>query len=408
MVLRERKKEKSTEKGKKHGKREKHGKRKKAREEKVEIYVCSFTEKGKNLGIRTFSDWEPERIRVRTGERLSEWTKAGFTERAALVFIGAAGIAVRAIAPYVKDKLSDSPVIVMDEGGRFVIPLLSGHVGGANELAVRIAEKTGAAAVITTATDVNHRFAVDVFAKKNHLTIVKREGIAKVSAKILGGAAATISVQPYPWSEGAGQAPRELPQELEWVEYPPKGTVDILISTEECHYDQAVLPLKPKQYVLGMGCKKGKSMQELDGFIRESCRLAQQRTGEKIEISDIACLASIDRKKEEEGFVKWSQKNGIPFVTFSQDELLALPGKYTGSSFVARQVGVDNVCERSAVAGAFYLYDGGTEGKNRRDTTVSGKQGRDPEKMLILTKTSGDGMTAALARRDWRLDFDEA
>ena len=128
------------------------------------------TEEAKNLGLS-----------------LSDWTRQQFAEKNAIVVIGACGIAVRMIAPFVSDKLSDSPVVVADEAGTFVIPLLSGHMGGANELAEQIAGQIGGIPVITTATDVNHTFSVDLFAKKCGLSIYNREGIAKVSAKILDG-----------------------------------------------------------------------------------------------------------------------------------------------------------------------------------------------------------------------------
>ncbi len=99
------------------------------------------------------------------GLSLSDWTRQQFAEKNAIVVIGACGIAVRMIAPFVSDKLSDSPVVVADEAGTFVIPLLSGHMGGANELAEQIAGQIGGIPVITTATDVNHTFSVDLFAK---------------------------------------------------------------------------------------------------------------------------------------------------------------------------------------------------------------------------------------------------
>ena len=85
--------------------------------------------------------------------------------------MGAAGIAVRSIASFVEDKFSDSAVLVIDEKGKFVVPLLSGHLGGANRIAGIVAEKINARAVITTATDVNETFSVDVFAQKNSLRI---------------------------------------------------------------------------------------------------------------------------------------------------------------------------------------------------------------------------------------------
>ena len=102
-------------------------------------------------------------------QNISDWTATQMREKRALIFIGACGIAVRAIASSVNDKLKDSPVIVIDELGQFVIPILSGHVGGANELAVLLAKLMNATPVITTATDINNKFAVDVFAKKCRL-----------------------------------------------------------------------------------------------------------------------------------------------------------------------------------------------------------------------------------------------
>ena len=107
--------------------------------------------------------------------------------QAAYIFIGAAGIAVRYIAPWVKDKYTDSPVLVIDEKGQYVIPLLSGHVGGAVSLADKIAELLGAVSVHTTATDVQGKFAVDVFAKKNGLVITDREAAKNISAAVLNG-----------------------------------------------------------------------------------------------------------------------------------------------------------------------------------------------------------------------------
>lgn len=104
-----------------------------------------------------------------------------------MLFVGAAGIAVRAIAPLVKDKLTDPAVLVMDEAGQFVIPILSGHVGGANELARLIAGLCQAVPVITTATDVNRVFAVDVFAAKNSLIIADREAARHVAMDLLEG-----------------------------------------------------------------------------------------------------------------------------------------------------------------------------------------------------------------------------
>ena len=115
--------------------------------------------------------------------------------QSAYVFIGAAGIAVRYIAPSVKDKYTDSPVLVIDEKGQYVIPLLSGHMGGAAALADEVADMIGAVPVHTTATDVQGKFAVDVFAKKNGLVITDREAVKKISAGLLNGEKAALYIE---------------------------------------------------------------------------------------------------------------------------------------------------------------------------------------------------------------------
>lgn len=359
------------------------------------IFVTAFTENGHLLANRIFADWNPETISFRGNEALSEWTETAFARRAALVFVGAAGIAVRAIAPFVRDKLTDSPVIVMDEAGAFVIPLLSGHVGGANELAVRIAECIGAVPVVTTATDVQGVFAVDVFARKNQLVIQNREGIAKVSGKLLAGERVTMAVEGWSAEElqtAMQRSGRDLSSDIIPRSFPPEQAVDILIMTKKGlgkiaetanagkmeYYPSALLWLKPKGYVLGAGCRKGKSREELSAFFREVC--SQQG----IDPDEIACVASIDCKREEPGLVEFSQKMGISFQTYDSGQLMDVPGDFTASAFVESQVGVDNVCERAALAAA------GAGG------------------VLVCRKVAQNGMTAAIAKRKWRVSFDEA
>ena len=118
-------------------------------------------------------------IRERGNRSLPDFLEEAFAQQFPVIFIGALGIAVRAIAPLIRHKTVDSPVLVLDEAGQFVIPVLSGHLGGANELAQQIAESLHSAAVVTTATDVNGLFAVDVFARKNGLRVCnpKRSGM---------------------------------------------------------------------------------------------------------------------------------------------------------------------------------------------------------------------------------------
>lgn len=354
----------------------------------MSLTVISFTEKGITLSEKLKEIWEDEDISLFTKCRaslekktdcsvcfvepeLESFVRGQMEEKNGLLFIGACGIAVRAIAPVIRNKLCDSPVLVMDEKGSYVIPILSGHMGGANELAERISQKTGAVPVITTATDINKKFAVDLFAKKNGLYIVNREGIARVSAKVLAGEQITMSIE-----TGHRRTEEKIPEEIRILEYPPRQPVDVVITAEERSF-AAVLLLKPREYVIGMGCRKGKEADKIETLILQT----MDKLG--ISVCQLLALASIKQKEEEEGFLDWSRKNNIPFLTYSSQELMELTGDFHSSAFVKKKVGVDNVCERAALKAC------------------------EPLGRLIYEKYAQDGMTIAVARREWRIKFDE-
>ena len=315
---------------------------------------------------------------TRITESVGEWAAKQMEEKNTLLFIGACGIAVRAIAPHIVDKLHDSPVLVMDEMGRYVIPILSGHVGGANEIALLIAEKLGAVPVITTATDINGKFAVDLFAKRNGFAILNKDGIAKVSAKALADEEITMSIETGADKAGAGadRIRGNIPQGIRLISYPPRQFADIVITTEERSFD-AALTLKPREYIIGMGCRRGKEKEKIKALIERSLK------GLGISADSLLALASIEQKKDEQGFLEWSREANIPFWTYTAAELAQVEGEFESSDFVKEQVGVDNVCERAALKGC-------------------GQQGR-----LILSKQAEDGMTIAIAKRNWSVVFDE-
>ena len=304
-------------------------------------------------------------------QSIREWAKKQMDDRNGLLFIGACGIAVRAVAPYLTDKLNDSPVLVMDEKGAYVIPMLSGHMGGANELALQIAQTIGAVPVITTATDLNKKFAVDLFAKKNKLTIVNKEGIAKISSKVLAGEELTISIEPGHLKKESG-----LPDGVHLVPYPPVQQVDIVVTSEDGELN-AIILLKPKEYAIGMGCKRGKEANDIEDFIQHSIN--------ELGISSIQLIAlsSIEQKRNEQGFLIWSRKANIPFLTFTAEELQEVIGSFHESDFVKDTVGVGNVCERAALKVC------------------------EPDGKLVYEKHEENGMTIAIAKRNWSVIFDE-
>ncbi len=289
-----------------------------------------------------------------------EWAGEGFAEAGALVFCCASGIAVRAIAPHVRPKTKDPAGLVMDERGRFVIPLLSGHLGGANELAGVLAEGLGAVPVLTTATDVNALFAVDVFAKRNHLFITDMTLAKEISAALLAGQ--PVGFRSDLPTEGA------LPPELTEGE----AELGILVSARGEPPFPRTLRLIPRRYTAGVGCRRGKSGEELELFFRENL----SRSGVLPE--ELRYVASIDLKKDEPGLLALCRRCGLELVTYPAERLREVPGDFSGSAFVKETTGVDSVCERSALA------EGGT---------------------LITKKTAGNGMTFALAKREEAIRF---
>ena len=343
------------------------------------IRVCAFTKQGRQTTEKLIEKMPSLHLKWREDEPLQEWTGEAFADHQPILFVGACGIAVRAIAPFVQDKLTDSPVLVMDEKGKHIIPLLSGHIGGANELACRLAEATGAEPVLTTATDVNHIFAVDVFAKKNGLRIENRDGIRYISDKLLRGQQVSVQLDEA-FSFQISEA--ELPEGLVLYEGRTRSDLspDLVISTmqnkirkhNEVRKNTEVLYLTAKPYVLGIGCKKGKSLTELRNFVEHHVTEEQRR--------DCYAIASIDLKAEEVGLQELAQYYGIPLITYSSEVLSQVEGSFSESDFVKETTGVGSVCERAAVC----------LGKGR----------------LLQRKIAEDGMTLAVAERiPEKLDF---
>lgn len=261
---------------------------------------------------------------------LKDWTQQGFAQHDALIYVGAVGIAVRAVAPHLRGKLTDPAVLVLDEGGRFCISLLSGHVGGANALCQRVAALAGALPVVTTATDGRGLFAVDTWAAARGLTIANPEGIKRVSSKILEGQTVTV-LSDIPLTGTP-------PQGVVCVQ---EGEADVVIGL---HDGPGALTLVPRCAALGVGCRKGASQADIEAGFVQFMRL------HGLHPACIAQVASIDLKANEPGLVGFCAAHGVPLVTFSAEQLRAQGEGFTASAFVSSAVGVDNVCERSAMA----------------------------------------------------------
>lgn len=313
---------------------------------------------------------------------VGEWFTT--SEADAIIFVGATGIAVRAIAPFIHGKAVDPAVLVIDEAGRYVISLLSGHLGGANALARTAASLIEAEPVITTATDAERAFAVDTFAKENGFLLTDLRKAKEVSAKVLRGEKLRI----YSDIPMERLVQRPARHEAELVPAQDIDRADIIISYRthilksasgadavQIHHmtdqnsaksadaassdsivlseyssekaPQAIgLRLIAKRVHVGLGARKGVTQSEVAAAV-DTCL---EDAG--IDPRAVVALASIDLKKQEAGILAYSYESGVPFVTYTAEELRTVEGAFAGSSFVQSVTGVANVCERAAAFAA--------------------------------------------------------
>lgn len=325
----------------------------------------------------------------------------------AIIFVGATGIAVRAIAPFICGKAVDPAVLVIDEAGRYVISLLSGHLGGANALARTAASLIEAEPIITTATDAESAFAVDTFAKENGFLLTDLRKAKEVSAKVLRGeklriysdipmerlvqrparheaelvpaqdidrADIVISYRTHilkPSSEqDAGVSDR--PSDASETQHPAyqnaelsdartdavqvhslldrdsaaSGSLGISVKPAEKSSQAIGLRLIAKRVHVGLGARKGVTQAEVAAAVATCLEDAG------IDPRAVVALASIDLKKQEAGILAYSYECGVPFVTYTAEELRTVEGAFAGSSFVQSVTGVANVCERAAAYAA--------------------------------------------------------
>ena len=322
---------------------------------KVQVHILYFTRTGSALAAKLAQELAREaNVTYASGKGCcKEWTAEHFRRGNVLVYIGACGIAVRAIAPHIGSKETDPAVIVIDEKGENVIPILAGHLGGANEWARKIAELTKGKAVLTTATDVNGIFAVDLFAKENQLLIGDLKKAGLFTASLLEEKEASVVI-PRKYADVI-RFEDGIPAELKVYDLPDEQLAGLhgenvaLITpdAEPSTNPDAPLRLIPRCVILGMGCRKGKSYEELRGFAEGTLR--ELGIGREA----VCAIASIDVKKEEPGLVSLAADFGVPLLTFNAEQLEKIELEdwiFTESDRVREHVGIGNVCERAAAA----------------------------------------------------------
>lgn len=347
----------------------------------MKVALISFSKNGAELSerIAEFLRKKNENVTVAVKcaeredsikESVREWTEKQFPVEDAILFVGAAGIAVRSIAPMVESKCKDPAVLVIDEKGQYCIPILSGHIGGANALAQRLHRAFGMEAVITTATDIQGKWAVDVFSKQNHLQISDMKKAKEVSARILAGETLRYGIEDN--IPVLGKCPEEILIQKEAGE---KAEPDIYSGIYQYPEWKKTLFLVPKTVMIGIGCKKGTSLVQIEQVVEEALQEA------KIRKEALKMAASIDLKAKEEGILAYCEKYQLSFQTYTSEELLSVKGVFTGSEFVKKVTGVENICERSALCAS--------------------KGGK-----LLSKKYAKNGVTVAFAEEKWEVAFE--
>lgn len=293
----------------------------------------------------------------------------------ALVAVMATGIIIRAVAPLLESKLTDPAVIGLDAKGTFVISLLSGHYGGANELTRIIAKGIGATPVITTASEVTGKLSVDELAKILHLTIQTPKSLVAVNAAIVNEEKIVLVVMDnakFALDQASCYEIKKAKNSSGALEIISGYDAGIIVAAEPLQIGKSSKPitvLKNRKIVVGLGARKDSSPESMV----EAVESALANTG--LSLDQIDSVATVDIKRTSQPMLNAVKKLGLPLEFLSVDALRSL--KYQGlspdSAMVQEKIGVGGVCERAALI---------TAGKTSK---------------LLLKKIKLNGVTVAIA-----------
>jgi cobalt-precorrin 5A hydrolase len=262
------------------------------------------------------------------------------------VMIMATGIVVRMIAPLLESKETDPAVVVMDDAGKFAISLLSGHLGGANELAERCAFSSGARAVITTATDVNDLPSFDMLAKEHGWVIDDISRVKVLNTMLLDNEEIAVvdhSGQTRSWLHGRGK----ITFYKTFAEASKSAAHGFLFVTNRQLPPQTsperLLILRPTNLVLGIGCNRGTPADEIDEFV------TQQLKRLFLSPKSICGIATVAAKRDEAGLIEFAERLGVPLTCFESDELRQVDFPSPPSQYALAAVGAAGVAEPAAI-----------------------------------------------------------
>ncbi|MFS0576821.1 cobalamin biosynthesis protein [Sporosarcina sp. 179-K 3D1 HS] len=251
-----------------------------------------------------------------------------FAKYDGIVSVISLGAMVRMIGPIMKNKKVDPAVVCVDDRGQFAISVLSGHVGGANDLTNIVAEKLGALPIITTASDVQKTIPVDIFGRDFGWKIEDETHIVTASASV-------VNEEPLVVVQEAGEQnwwkhERAIPTHIQIVdsceEALTKEFKGALVITDRIIPEHIASPLlqngvvyRPKSLHLGIGCNRGTSAEEIEEVILSTLQELQ------LSIQSVKGISTIDLKKDEVGLLEVCKKYGFEFTYYTPEELNAVP-----------------------------------------------------------------------------------
>lgn len=324
----------------------------------MKIAIVTVTKKAENVAKRITEDLTCDLYFHNQNENTKQVIHNIFSKYDAIICIMACGIAVRSISEVLKSKKTDPAVIVIDEAGTNVISLISGHIGGGNELTKKIAKILNANPVITTASDVSKHFSIDMFAKNNNCAIENENYLTQISADIVN----EKNVALY------SDFPVE-PKLLKRV-----NTISELSSYNSCvilspYYYNVNVPLvyvRPKCLFVGVGCKKGVSFDEIFSFLKKCFN------ENNLSLYCIDSIATIDIKQNEIGIIRLAKSLNVDLKIIPKTDIKKIENQFEKSSFVSENIGVASVCEPCA-----YISSGMGE--------------------ILVSKQKSNGITIAIA-----------
>ncbi len=309
-------------------------------------------------------------------EKLERFIAVKYPSVSAIVAVMASGIIIRAVAPHLENKLVDPAIVGVDASGKFVISLLSGHYGGANELAKTIAKEISAIPVITTASDVLGKQSVDDLARKLHFTIANPDSLVPVNAAIVNGdrvALVTIGDVKLLAEQIMGYELKKAETFEQAIEILNRYDAGALVTKEPlpvARFAKPVTILKVQRFTIGLGARKEITTDQVLRAIMSALKTAN------VPIESIAQVVTVDIKQDSQSMINAASSLGFNLKFISVDELRAFKHEDLSpdSKIVQKNIGVGGVCERAALIAA---------GKNAH---------------LILKKQKLNGVTVAIAK----------